>query len=73
MTKFFVDEYYMAAILHFMTYDSVIGDPEKTIERFKDYTKRRDVVVIIFKISFCVFFAACAIASVCDIAIRHGW
>ena len=35
LTKYVVNEYYMAAILHYMSYESVRGDPELAIVRFK--------------------------------------
>ena len=35
LTKYVVNEYYMAAILHYMSYESVRGDKELAIERFK--------------------------------------
>ena len=64
MIKFFVNEYYMAAILHYMSYASVEGSHKKTLQRFKSYCKRRDIIVIVYKVSFPIFFAACTVGSV---------
>ena len=73
MVYFFVNEYYMAAILHYMTYESVMGNPKMTIKRFKQYTKRRDIFVILYKVCFSIFFWSLFIASVCEIAIKYKW
>ena len=70
MVKFFVNEYFMAAILHYMSYDSVKGSPKLTLKQFKSYCKRRDVIIVTYKVCFPILYAACSIGSILLIKIQ---
>ena len=64
MVKFFVNEYFMAAILHYMSYESVKGSPKLALKQFKSYCKRRDFIIVIYKVCFPIFLTACNIGSI---------
>ena len=48
--RYFLNEYYMCAILHYMSYDSVQNSARKTIQKWSEYHRRRDIFIIVYQI-----------------------
>ena len=58
MIKYFVNEYYMAAILHYMSYQSVMGNKQLTIQRFNKYIRRRYIIFLLYKVFISIYIVA---------------
>ena len=61
----------MAAILHYMSYPDIMGDSQLTIKRFKIYTKRRDIIVLGYKVCMTIFLVALQATSYIRICIQY--
>ena len=47
--RYFLNEYYMCAILHYMSYDSVKCDPHKTMLQWLQYHRYRDIWMTVYQ------------------------
>ena len=71
MIKYFVNEYYMAAILHYMSYQSVMGNKQLTIQRFNKYIRRRNFIIILYKVFISIFTVTMFAANVVYMLKRY--
>ena len=62
MIRYFLNEYYMASILHYMSTETVKSNRNKTMHKWTEYHWHRDLFIAIFKIGMILiligFFAA---------------
>ena len=61
----------MAAILHYMSYPEIMGDSQLTIKRLKIYTKRRDMVLLSYKVCMTIFLISLQSASYIRICFQY--
>ena len=63
MLRYFLNEYFMCSILHFMGYQSVRADKNLVMVRWKTYHRYRDTFIYIFQIGMVVFLVGCFAAD----------
>ena len=63
MLRYFLNEYFMCSILHYMGYQSVQADKNLVMERWKTYHRYRDIFIYIFQIGMVVFLVGCFAAD----------
>ena len=73
MIRYFLNEYYMASILHYMSTEAVKSDQVKTVNKWIEYHWRRDLFMNIFKIGMILILTCFFIVNFTIIGIDNDW